>query len=84
MITMVIYHQFFAQFLSDRGTSGIDIDLQRVDINQCPAQSARAGSTQDNIFADSHKCKNRTTKVKPFILRFLNNRHIYKQSDEVR
>ena len=54
----------FSWFLSDRGTSGIDIDLQRVDINQCPAQAARMGSTQDNIFADSHKCKNRTTKVK--------------------
>ena len=55
---------WFSWFLSDRGTSGIDIDLQRVDINQCPAQAARMGSTQDNIFADSHKCKNRTTKVK--------------------
>ena len=44
----------------DRGTSGIDIDLRRVDIDQCPQKS---GNTQLNIFAASDKCKFRTTKV---------------------
>ena len=43
-----------------RGTSGIDIDLRRVDIDQCPQ---RTGNTQLNIFAASDKCKVRTTKV---------------------
>ncbi|KAG8316793.1 hypothetical protein J6590_041213 [Homalodisca vitripennis] len=42
-----------------KGTSGIDIDLRRVDIDQCPLP---AGSTQLNIFAASDKCKNRTTE----------------------
>ncbi|KAG7212552.1 hypothetical protein KM043_012854 [Ampulex compressa] len=41
------------------GTSGIDIDLRRVDIDQCPLP---AGSTQLNIFAASDKCKKRTTE----------------------
>ncbi|RZF34106.1 hypothetical protein LSTR_LSTR009747 [Laodelphax striatellus] len=41
-----------------RGTSGIDIDLRRVDIDQCPLPP---GSTQLNIFAASDKCKKRTT-----------------------
>lgn len=47
-------------FVYFRGTSGIDIDLRRVDIDQCPLPS---GSTQLNIFAASDKCKNRTTEV---------------------
>ncbi|XP_020300241.1 uncharacterized protein LOC109863942 isoform X2 [Pseudomyrmex gracilis] len=42
-----------------KGTSGIDIDLRRVDIDQCPLP---AGSTQLNIFAASDKCKKRTTE----------------------
>ncbi|XP_011504708.1 PREDICTED: probable G-protein coupled receptor CG31760 [Ceratosolen solmsi marchali] len=42
-----------------KGTSGIDIDLRRVDIDQCPL---RPGSTQLNIFAASDKCKKRTTE----------------------
>ncbi|KAL2743110.1 putative G-protein coupled receptor CG31760 [Vespula maculifrons] len=41
------------------GTSGIDIDLRRVDIDQCPLPP---GSNQLNIFAASDKCKKRTTK----------------------
>ncbi|XP_071513785.1 uncharacterized protein [Panulirus ornatus] len=42
-----------------KGTSGIDIDLRRVDIDQCPLPP---GSTALNIFANSDKCKKRTTK----------------------
>ncbi|CAG5100201.1 Similar to GPR158: Probable G-protein coupled receptor 158 (Bos taurus) [Cotesia congregata] len=41
------------------GTSGIDIDLRRVDIDQCPLPP---GSLQLNIFAASDKCKKRTTE----------------------
>ncbi|GAB6025628.1 hypothetical protein CHUAL_011354 [Chamberlinius hualienensis] len=40
---------------SFKGTSGIDIDLRRVDIDQCPQ---RPGSAELNIFASSDKCKN--------------------------
>ncbi|XP_069951732.1 metabotropic glutamate receptor-like protein P [Cherax quadricarinatus] len=42
-----------------KGTSGIDIDLRRVDIDQCPLPP---GSTALNIFANSDKCKKSTTK----------------------
>lgn len=42
-----------------RGTSGIDIDLRRVDIDQCPS----ADNSQLNIFAASDKCKKETTQV---------------------
>lgn len=42
-----------------KGTSGIDIDLRRVDIDQCPLPP---GSKDLNIFESSDKCKNRTTK----------------------
>ena len=49
-----------------RGTSGIDIDLRRVDINQC------ASSVEDdgvfNIFGGTDKCKTESTKVKLFFL----------------
>ncbi|OXA65196.1 hypothetical protein Fcan01_01961, partial [Folsomia candida] len=45
-----------------KGTSGIDIDLRRVDIDQCPLP---ANSTELNIFAASDKCKNATTKCVP-------------------
>ncbi|VVC24723.1 GPCR family 3, C-terminal,GPCR, family 3 [Cinara cedri] len=41
-----------------KGTSGIDIDLRRVDIDQCPLPP---GSNHFNIFASSDKCKKRTT-----------------------
>ncbi|KAF0708655.1 Uncharacterized protein FWK35_00038352, partial [Aphis craccivora] len=40
------------------GTSGIDIDLRRVDIDQCPLPP---GSNHFNIFASSDKCKKQTT-----------------------
>ncbi|OWA52294.1 putative G-protein coupled receptor [Hypsibius exemplaris] len=43
------------------GTSGIDIDLRRVDIDQCPL---KPGSTDKNVFAGSAKCK-RTTQCEP-------------------
>ncbi|XP_060854802.1 probable G-protein coupled receptor CG31760 isoform X1 [Rhopalosiphum padi] len=42
-----------------KGTSGIDIDLRRVDIDQC---SLPEGSTKLNIFASSNKCKIETTQ----------------------
>jgi hypothetical protein len=51
-----------------RGTSGIDIDLRRVDIDQCPLP---AGSAQLNIFAASDKCKKRTTQVRRFLIKQL-------------
>ncbi|XP_076449182.1 putative G-protein coupled receptor CG31760 [Babylonia areolata] len=41
-----------------KGTSGIDIDLQKVDIDQCPSLD----STEENVFAGSHKCKPATTR----------------------
>lgn len=44
-----------------RGTSGIDIDLQRVDIDQCPLPPDKADEL--NVFAGSAKCKRETTKV---------------------
>ncbi|KOX73429.1 hypothetical protein WN51_14475 [Melipona quadrifasciata] len=47
-----------------KGTSGIDIDLRRLDIDQCPLPP---GSTQLNIFAASDKCKKRTTEVSGFL-----------------
>lgn len=50
-----------------RGTSGIDIDLRRLDIDQCPLPP---GSTQLNIFAASDKCKKRTTEVSTFTFTF--------------
>ncbi|XP_055327215.1 probable G-protein coupled receptor 158 [Paramacrobiotus metropolitanus] len=43
------------------GTSGIDIDLRRVDIDQCPT---KAGVTEPNVFAGSAKCKT-TTQCEP-------------------
>ncbi|KAL4703643.1 hypothetical protein ACJJTC_000314 [Scirpophaga incertulas] len=45
-----------------KGTSGIDIDLRRVDIDQCPLKH---GSTQLNIFAATDKCKKKTTECVP-------------------
>jgi len=46
-----------------RGTSGIDIDLRRVDIDQCPQKNTGAQQPL-NIFAGTDKCKQRTTEVK--------------------
>lgn len=48
-----------------RGTSGIDIDLQKVDIDQCPNPP---GSTERNVFAGSARCKEETTKVLSFVV----------------
>ncbi|CRL02145.1 CLUMA_CG015431, isoform A [Clunio marinus] len=51
-----------------KGTSGIDIDLRRVDIDQCP-QKNTVGATGValplNIFAGTDKCKQRTTECVP-------------------
>ncbi|CAH1779230.1 unnamed protein product [Owenia fusiformis] len=44
-----------------KGTSGIDIDLQKVDIDQCP------GDRNTNVFADSAKCKKKTTQCVPIL-----------------
>ena len=58
--------------LSYRGTSGIDIDLRKVDINQCPAAAVddqeiddqiETGSKKHDIFGGTDKCKSETTKV---------------------
>jgi len=60
------YYYFLFQIIIEfvlfclRGTSGIDIDLRRVDIDQC---SVFEGSKKLNIFASSNKCKNETTQV---------------------
>ncbi|XP_059612618.1 probable G-protein coupled receptor 158 [Phlebotomus argentipes] len=46
-----------------KGTSGIDIDLRRVDIDQCPQRISSSGvSLPLNIFAGTDKCKARTTE----------------------
>ena len=49
--------------LSFRGTSGIDIDLRRVDINQCKSSKAQESKGQFNIFGGTDKCKTKTTTV---------------------
>jgi hypothetical protein len=49
--------------LHNRGTSGIDIDLRRVDINQCPGPG---GPGTLNIFGGTDKCKKETTFVRRF------------------
>ncbi|CAL1526677.1 unnamed protein product, partial [Lymnaea stagnalis] len=41
-----------------RGTSGIDIDLQKVDIDQCPGTN----SAEENVFANSSRCRPQTTQ----------------------
>ncbi|KAL7735155.1 hypothetical protein ACLKA6_008416 [Drosophila palustris] len=43
------------------GTSGIDIDLRRVDIDQCPQRHTPGPKRPLNIFAGTDKCKQRTT-----------------------
>uniref|UniRef100_A0A336LL06 CSON010180 protein n=1 Tax=Culicoides sonorensis TaxID=179676 RepID=A0A336LL06_CULSO len=46
-----------------KGTAGIDIDLRRVDIDQCPQKLPPPGTTLPlNIFAGTDKCKQRTTE----------------------
>ncbi|XP_055837050.1 uncharacterized protein LOC129905573 isoform X3 [Episyrphus balteatus] len=44
-----------------KGTSGIDIDLRRVDIDQCPQRNTLGVVQPLNIFAGTDKCKQRTT-----------------------
>uniref|UniRef100_A0A1I8NGH3 G-protein coupled receptors family 3 profile domain-containing protein n=1 Tax=Musca domestica TaxID=7370 RepID=A0A1I8NGH3_MUSDO len=44
-----------------KGTSGIDIDLRRVDIDQCPQRNIPGSTKPLNIFAGTDKCKQRTT-----------------------
>ncbi|XP_078607606.1 putative G-protein coupled receptor CG31760 [Branchiostoma floridae x Branchiostoma japonicum] len=44
-----------------KATSGIDIDLRQVDVNQC----ANMSGEERNVFANSHKCKRDTTKCVP-------------------
>ncbi|XP_011302612.1 probable G-protein coupled receptor 158 [Fopius arisanus] len=62
-IWMLTYTVPFFGYANDsyffKGTSGIDIDLRRVDIDQCPVP---LGSSAINIFAASDKCKKRTTE----------------------
>ncbi|XP_052859946.1 uncharacterized protein LOC128267196 [Anopheles cruzii] len=49
-----------------KGTSGIDIDLRRVDIDQCSQKNSPSGAPQPlNIFAGTDKCKQRTTECTP-------------------
>ena len=55
---------FFFVFLLQRGTSGIDIDLRRVDINQC---TGGGGSGDLNIFRGTDKCKKKTTFVSAYL-----------------
>ena len=50
-------------FFLQRGTSGIDIDLRRVDIDQCPGEG---GSGDLNIFRGTDKCKKKTTFVSTY------------------
>ncbi|PIK36901.1 hypothetical protein BSL78_26265, partial [Apostichopus japonicus] len=47
-----------------KGTSGIDIDLRGIDINQCPTEN---GTEEDveNIFANSSRCENISQKCIP-------------------
>ena len=56
---------YYFYHLSYRGTSGIDIDLRKVDINQCPAAAddqeiddqIETGSKKHDIFGGTDKCK---------------------------
>lgn len=45
-----------------KGTSGIDIDLDKVDIDQCPQPD---DAKEPNVFAGSARCKPETTKCEP-------------------
>ena len=50
--------QTYRASLHCRGTSGLDIDLRVVDINQC-----HANTSSFNIFGGTDKCKKETTTV---------------------
>lgn len=73
------FDPFFCFFSFCRGTSGIDIDLRRVDIDQCPQMQVTGTTLPLNIFAGTDKCKQRTTEVimklllchSPFCVSFL-------------
>ncbi|KAK9883008.1 hypothetical protein WA026_001221 [Henosepilachna vigintioctopunctata] len=68
MVLLYEAHMDRDELLQNRtntGTSGIDIDLRRVDIDQCPLPK---GSTQISIFAASDKCKNKTTEIQTYFL----------------
>lgn len=60
IVNMINFQWYFSLFLCCRGTSGIDIDLRRVDINQCPGP---VGTGVLNIFGGTDKCKTETTHV---------------------
>ncbi|XP_038068972.1 probable G-protein coupled receptor CG31760 [Patiria miniata] len=51
-----------------KGTSGLDIDLRSIDINQCPEDpdEDKSNNKEKNIFAGSDKCNN-DTQVCQFI-----------------
>ena len=59
-----------------RGTSGIDIDLRKVDINQCPTSpqegddQIETGTKKYNIFGGTDKCKPETTQVSIFSYKY--------------
>lgn len=60
----LIYYLLSFISLFCRGTSGIDIDLRRVDIDQCPQLQVPGGNALPlNIFAGTDKCKAKTTEV---------------------
>lgn len=58
----ILLKKCYFKFLSIyfRGTSGIDIDLDKVDIDQCPQPD---DAKEPNVFAGSARCKPETTKV---------------------
>ena len=60
MLTKANNHDACYIYIS-RGTSGIDIDLQKVDIDQCPLPEE---TKELNVFAGSDKCKPKTTQVR--------------------
>lgn len=53
----------FLTSITSRGTSGIDVDLRRVDIDQCSQRRTVGGIAPLNIFAGTDKCKQQTTEV---------------------
>lgn len=73
-LDMLLVNLHLHWYVCSRGTSGIDIDLRRVDIDQCPLPK---GSTQLNIFAASDKCKKRTTDVSFYINYYTLNLTLY-------
>ncbi|XP_033115375.1 probable G-protein coupled receptor CG31760 [Anneissia japonica] len=47
-----------------KGTSGIDIDLRDIDIDQCPVGENASDTEVDNVFAGSDKCHRKTQTCK--------------------